>query len=936
MRWLTHILLMLFAASAHGATIAGGTVSGGTVNADTFPPTPDPMTFATAPAETGVTSIDMTATTATDAWPSNPVEYMFESTDGGGFSGWQASVFWEDGNLEENTSYTYRVQARDALDNRTVWSIESVATTAQTDSDVTGPVLNATEWALSPVTVSSTTILMTAGVATDDTIPITYQFEEVTPTPGVVPGCEWSESRDCQASGLTSSTAYTFKYTARDNATTPNETESSAPHPGDTTDSTLGPAITRLELWDVDADSVIDADIEGTETYDLSLYGCVAVRYIVPDPECVSIRMQTDSETERNEEDDPFCSGGDTGSLCRCDDYLINKDTTVTFEGNCYSGTEQSGDEGTLYTRTVTFDQGTSWAVTSVVVDKPSGDSPLNDVEITCEAEGTATGDITWKYRCDSDVGFTEATNSPQTGQDSDAVFVVADLCDYSGDDTYSPGCESTRAGVTDSGSTTVQVGELGGDMQGSMTTNDITFTFDTTYPTGRFVDGEPWVVENTPGGGVTVNSMTPAYSGGQNGFEVNRTVMSRQSLDSRINTSFDAPPSLPLPATFAADTSVLKSKAYLDGGSDCGDNSAFKTCLDQASILTVLASVPPDNSFRPPYYGTEKPIFSADDIDFSRLPKVADVGSRPSLADAEAVFNGPWVDSIDTSRNRYGHPGNAMRTVGGGSSADYGTNLALSITTAMLRTMHNDTDADKEELVYNVIQYGIDTYYLVKNGMTYEPNGGIMMGRKAPVLYAGHLLQDDSTPANAAIAAAMLNINATHNPGPNGNKTDYAFQEDGILRDATAGVDIGRPVWGEPEPCTAYDRWIDSGSGGKACADFTSSGGYGDGESRVDGSRCQAGTWCDAAPGAPNIPQPTLSAQEAAGTFSLGSYQRYTAVWFGIGAAMELMGLDDEWGQANFFEYVDRIASPPWSYWCGQYCSTYMVNMHQTHTPPP
>jgi hypothetical protein len=102
---------------------------GGGGGSDTDPPTPDPMTWASPPASAGPTSITMTATTATD--PSD-VEYYFECTAGGGNdSGWQDSPIYVDTGLSPDTSYTYRVKARDKSSNQneTGWSSEESATT---------------------------------------------------------------------------------------------------------------------------------------------------------------------------------------------------------------------------------------------------------------------------------------------------------------------------------------------------------------------------------------------------------------------------------------------------------------------------------------------------------------------------------------------------------------------------------------------------------------------------------------------------------------------------------------------------------------------------------------------------------------------------------------------------------------------------------------
>ncbi|HKQ49833.1 MAG TPA: thrombospondin type 3 repeat-containing protein [Phycisphaerae bacterium] len=96
---------------------------------DCFPPDPDPMTFASPPAPLGLTSITMTATTATDA-TTPPVLYMFECTSaspGGTSSGWQPGVGYTDTGLSVNMPYSYRVAAQDSVTptpNQTAFSEE--------------------------------------------------------------------------------------------------------------------------------------------------------------------------------------------------------------------------------------------------------------------------------------------------------------------------------------------------------------------------------------------------------------------------------------------------------------------------------------------------------------------------------------------------------------------------------------------------------------------------------------------------------------------------------------------------------------------------------------------------------------------------------------------------------------------------------------------
>jgi autotransporter-associated beta strand protein len=111
---------------------------------DTTPRTPSPMTWASAPAATGSTSIAMTATTATD--PSG-VEYFFDETSGnpgGADSGWQSSPTYTNTGLNPSTTYTYTVTARDnspAL-NSTAASAPASDTTTPAHTPATTTVWN--------------------------------------------------------------------------------------------------------------------------------------------------------------------------------------------------------------------------------------------------------------------------------------------------------------------------------------------------------------------------------------------------------------------------------------------------------------------------------------------------------------------------------------------------------------------------------------------------------------------------------------------------------------------------------------------------------------------------------------------------------------------------------------------------------------------------
>ncbi len=88
---------------------------------DTDPPQPDPMTWETTPYPNVPNGMYMAATPATDASP--PIEYYFQCmTTGCNDSGWQSENEFQDSGLAFNTYYSWRVRARDSLNNQTAWS----------------------------------------------------------------------------------------------------------------------------------------------------------------------------------------------------------------------------------------------------------------------------------------------------------------------------------------------------------------------------------------------------------------------------------------------------------------------------------------------------------------------------------------------------------------------------------------------------------------------------------------------------------------------------------------------------------------------------------------------------------------------------------------------------------------------------------------------
>ena len=105
---------------------------------DPYPPTPDPMTFATPPYPTSTTVIAMVATTASDA-QSPPIYYYYDFVSGGpgGTPGyWRTSTSYSDGGLQPNTAYTYAVRARDSA---TPWNETAPSAPATTATFIETP-----------------------------------------------------------------------------------------------------------------------------------------------------------------------------------------------------------------------------------------------------------------------------------------------------------------------------------------------------------------------------------------------------------------------------------------------------------------------------------------------------------------------------------------------------------------------------------------------------------------------------------------------------------------------------------------------------------------------------------------------------------------------------------------------------------------------------
>jgi parallel beta-helix repeat protein len=187
------------------------------------PPVPNPMTWAVRPFPTGPTSTAMVATTATST-DGTGVAYFFEDFFHPEFnSGWlvfpaNVEPRWEDTGLQPETTYWYRVKARNRGNLlETEWSQRFAATTQR--EDFSAPEPNPLVWESEPRVSGPGTIRMTAAPATDES-GVEYEFQ-CTSHPEF--GSGWQDSPTYEVTGLPNST-YTFRARARDKSVNQNTT----------------------------------------------------------------------------------------------------------------------------------------------------------------------------------------------------------------------------------------------------------------------------------------------------------------------------------------------------------------------------------------------------------------------------------------------------------------------------------------------------------------------------------------------------------------------------------------------------------------------------------------------------------------------------------------------------------------------------------------
>lgn len=209
-------------------------------------------------------------------------------------------------------------------------------------------------------------------------------------------------------------------------------------------------------------------------------------------------------------------------------------------------------------------------------------------------------------------------------------------------------------------------------------------------------------------------------------------TPVNVQAYDNRV-ALYNAAYGVSYPVTLQAGDSLLSTQS-LNGESIC-DVSGYcpqsgHAYMRKAEVLTVVASPPPADAFRPPYIGTTKPQFTFSEVHLELLPRLP-YGAKPNLAFHERVFERVWLENLGSNwQGRMSHPLENM--------PNYGREIGQMVSEGATLLLMDYPDQTLRKLLIGYLQLGIDLYYAVQAGGSFYADGGHGNGRKWPIIFAG------------------------------------------------------------------------------------------------------------------------------------------------------------------------------------------------------
>jgi hypothetical protein len=320
------------------------------------------------------------------------------------------------------------------------------------------------------------------------------------------------------------------------------------------------------------------------------------------------------------------------------------------------------------------------------------------------------------------------------------------------------------------------------------ITKDAITWTLTGTVTNGTFVTGDPYVVDS--GSGVILESRTPAPTGSgssaRNGGMINpkheATALNGfgtrhiyyHGYDGRVSSglTYTGGTYANLAVYRDGDNAELSYPVTLNAGDSlCSSGSnnpsgavpANAEAMADMSVLTVLGSDPGSGlAFRPPYYGTTKPLWLKSQVDYDKLPRLTPpiasptTGSNPFFAtDSSSTAVQKTFERLQYNIHSYSNIG--VRTMRPVNNMESYPRDQAGLQCQMIAYMLCDFSGAEETYANRLIQMGIDNYAIV----TDFPDGlyagaGFGFGFLFPILFAGWMLDDADMQGAGALQTSL------------------------------------------------------------------------------------------------------------------------------------------------------------------------------------
>ena len=316
-----------------------------------------------------------------------------------------------------------------------------------------------------------------------------------------------------------------------------------------------------------------------------------------------------------------------------------------------------------------------------------------------------------------------------------------------------------------------------------------ITWTFDRPARTGRFVNGDWYVV-----GPVTVKAIDPQPLYGseipkfqldhmdkerpeaarvRNGFMVNPPARMQVAYDSGVRNYFDPALVQKLPAQLKPGDSLvatismpkglkLRAPLWEDVERGVEDSSPVRT----AAVLTCVAGPQPADAFRPGFCDRRQKIYLSRDLKRDLLPTLPAAKDMPSLERFVRFTRRPWVGTCFFG---FEEPVENMPQYG----RDYGRVAGISA----LLLCTDIKPEQKETLLVNFVQVGIDLGAMLRAGHPgWTGFGGHGSGASCPSSSPGCCWTIRSWPTSTSRSPRRVSARTSRRPTAIAGRRESAF----------------------------------------------------------------------------------------------------------------------------------------------------------------